>query len=404
VNIDIPDKLLPIFTSDKRFIVIYGGRASSKSHSIARLLIVRAMTEKCLILCTRHIQKSIAASSYSLLVKIINDYELNKYFTIVENEIRCNLNGSKFIFQGLWQNLDNIKSIEGVKYAWTEESATISPEAWRVLIPTLRMEGSQFFVTFNPQSLNDEVYKMFVTNVHPDALVIKINYDENPFLSDTSRKEIDRMRKADPDLFKWIYDGEIRALTESNVLRNIVIHSFDIDMARQMHYGLDYGHIDPTVLMQCYIADNELYICREYYKTGLDPEQMKKELTDLEWALNQHIIADSARPELSKMLNASGRFQVTSARKSIGQPVKENAFKFAMSMYLKQFNKIHIHADNCPNACKEFTGWSYETDKNEVILEKLRDKEDHCVDAVIYALERPASVWYRSNISREPKK
>jgi phage terminase large subunit len=403
MQINIPDKLIPLFTSKARFNIIYGGRASSKSHSVARLLIIKALKEKCLILCTRHIQKSIAASSYSLLVKIIHEYELNQYFTIVENEIRCNRTGSKFIFQGLWQNLENIKSIEGVKYCWIEEGSSVTPEAFRVLIPTLRMENSQFYITFNPNSLNDEVYKMFITNIHPDALVIKINYNQNPFLTDTMIKEIDYMKEKDPDLFDWIYDGNIRSTTEATVLRNIVIDTFDIDMARQNYYGLDYGHIDPTVLIQCYIADNELYICREYYKTGLDPEQMKSALTSLEWALNQHIIADSARPELSKMLNASGRFQVTSARKSIGQPVKENAFKFAMSMYLKQFNKIHIHADNCPNAGREFLGWSYETDKNEIILEKLRDKDDHCVDSIIYALERPASLWYRSNILREKK-
>jgi phage terminase large subunit len=304
---------------------------------------------------------------------------------------------------GLWQNLENIKSLEGVKYCWCEESSSIPPEAWRILIPTLRMEGSQFFISFNPNSINDEVYKMFITNEHPDALTIKINYDENPFLSETSKKEIERMRVNDPDLFEWVYNGKTRSITEATVLTNIIIHNFEIDLSRQMFYGMDYGHIDPTTLMQCCINDNELFICREYYKTGLDPDQMKRDLTGLEWALNQHIIADSARPELSKMLNASGRFQVTSARKSIGQPVKENAFKFAMSMYLKQFNKIHIHTENCPNAAKEFVLWQYEVDKNEVIHEKIRDGMDHCIDAVIYALERPAAQWYRSNYVREER-
>ena len=40
-----------------------------------QLKIIKAMQEKCLILCTRQIQKSIAASSYSLLVKIINEFK-----------------------------------------------------------------------------------------------------------------------------------------------------------------------------------------------------------------------------------------------------------------------------------------------------------------------------------------
>jgi len=179
MQINIPDKLIPLFTSKARFNVIYGGRASSKSHSVARLLILKALKEKCLILCTRHIQKSIAASSYSLLVKIIHEYELNQYFTIVENEIRCNRTGAKFIFMGLWSNLDNVRSLEGLNYIWCEEAAAIAPEAWRILIPTLRTEGSQFFITFNPESVDDEVYKMFILNQRDDTLLIKINYDEN---------------------------------------------------------------------------------------------------------------------------------------------------------------------------------------------------------------------------------
>ena len=170
-KIQVPKKLIPVFTSKKRFIIIYGGRVSSKSHTIARMLILKAMQEKCLILCTRYIQKSISTSSYALLVKIINEYGFDKEFDIIQNEIRCLRTGSVFQFEGLWQNLDNIKSKEGIKYCWVEEAKNVSFDAWRVLIPTLRMEGSQFFITFNPDQLSDPVYDLFITNQHPEALV-----------------------------------------------------------------------------------------------------------------------------------------------------------------------------------------------------------------------------------------
>jgi len=400
MQINIPDKLIPLFTSKARFNVVLGGRASSKSHSVARLLILKALKEKCLILCTRHIQKSIAASSYSLLVKIIHEYELNQYFTIVENEIRCNRTGAKFIFMGLWSNLDNVRSLEGLNYIWLEEAAAIVPEAWRILIPTLRAEGSQFYITFNPESVDDEVYKMFILNQREDSLVIKINYDENPFLTDTIRKEIEYMRIKDPDLFDWVYGGNIRAMTEATILHNIVIHDFEIDNSRQMFYGADWGHIDPTVLTQCYIYDNELFICREFYKTHLDPEQLKQEFLKIEWIFGKNIIADSARPEIIKMLNATGRFMFTGARKNIGQRQKEGNFKFSMAMFLKQFNKIHIHSTNCVNAAREFSKWSFVTDKNENILEIIEDKMDHTCDSVIYSLERPATAWFATNHKR----
>lgn len=400
IKMDFPDELIPIIHSKERFVVLHGGRSSGKSHAIARILILKALKEKCLILCTRHIQKSIAASSYSLLVKIINEYKLNPYFTIVENEIRCNRTGSKFIFMGLWSNLDNVRSLEGLNYIWCEEAAAIVPEAWRILIPTLRAEGSQFYITFNPESVDDEVYKMFILNQRSDALVKKINYNQNPFLTDTIRKEIEYMRIKDPDLFDWIYEGNIRATTEITILHNVVIHDFVIDESRQMFYGFDAGYEDPNALVKCYIYDHELYVCNEFYKNRLDPEELKQEFLKIPWIQGKYIVADSSRPEIIKMLNSTGRFQVAGAKKNIGQPQKLGNYKFSFAMYLKQFKNIHIHASNCPNAAREFQGWSWSTDKNENILDIVQDHMDHSVDATIYALENSARAWYATNHKR----
>ncbi len=400
LDFDIPDKLIPLITSKKRFNVIHGGRDSSKSHTIARLLIIKALSEKCLILCAREIQKSIKTSSYALLVKIIDDYDLRSLFRILEDKIICIKTGAEFQFEGLYRNIDNIKSKEGVKYCWVEEAKSVSFDSWRVLIPTLRTEGSQFYITYNPDNIDDPVHDMFVIHQHPEALVIQINYNENPFLSETSRKEIDYMREAKPDDYKWIYLGECRTTTEARILHNIVIHDFDIDVSRQPHFGQDHGFNDPNAITQSYIYDNELYICREYYKAGLDPEELKLELCNIDWLLRQNIIADSARPEIIKMLNSTGRFIISPARKSIGQPVREGAYKYSMALYLKQFRKIHIHETNCPNSAREFQRWSWQVDKNEKILDIVADGDDHTVDATIYALERDASIWYRNNFKR----
>jgi len=69
-------------------------------------------------------------------------------------------------------------------------------------------------------------------------------------------------------------------------------------------------------------------------------------------------------------------------------------------MYLKQFKAIHIHATNCPNAAREFPRWSFETTKNDEILDKVLDGDDHLIDATIYSLETMAKIWYSSNFKR----
>lgn len=400
MQIQIPKKLLPIIKSRHRFIVIYGGRDSAKSHSIARLLILRAYSENVKILCTREIQNSIRDSAYALLVKIIQDYELSQYFNITREEIRCRTTGSKFIFKGLRHNIEDIKGTEGVDLCWVEEARNVSYDSWRILIPTIRKEGSQIIVSFNPDLIDDPVYDMFVTHKRPDALVIKIDWHENPFLSETSRKEINYMQVNNPQLYDWIYGGNIRATTEARILKNIIIHDFDIDKSRQPHFGQDFGFNDPNAITQSYIYDNELFICREFFKSELDPDQLRENCLSLDWLIRQHIIADSSRPELIKMLNATGCFTVSGSRKNVGQPQKEGAFKRTMALYLKQFKKIHIHETNCPNSAREFHRWSWQVDKNEKILDVVADGDDHTIDATIYALERDATIWYRNFIKR----
>jgi phage terminase large subunit len=214
------------------------------------------------------------------------------------------------------------------------------------------------------------------------------------------KKEIEHMKETSPDLFDWVYGGNIRTTTEATILHNIVIEDFEIDESRQMFYGSDWGHIDPTVVTQSYIYDNQLFICKEFYKTRLDPEQIKQEFINLEWIRGKNVIADSARPEIIKMLNSTGRFMFTGAKKNIGQHQKVGNFKFSMAMFLQQFNKIHIHKSNCPNGAIEFLGWSWDQDKNGNMLDIVRDGSDHVVDSVIYSLERPAKVWFSSNIKR----
>lgn len=400
LKIQVPKKLTPIFRSKHRFIVLWGGRDSGKSHGIARLLILAAYSRTVKILCTREIQNSIRDSAYALLVLIINEYQLNPFFDITREEIRCITTGSKFIFKGLRHNTEDIKGTEGIDLCWVEEAKNVSYDSWRILIPTIRREGSQIIISFNPDLVTDPVYEMFITHQRPDALVIKINYNENPFLSETSRKEIEYMKANDPETYEWIYGGNIRESTESQILHNITIHNFDIDTSRQPHFGLDFGYNDPNAVVQSYIYDNELYICREFYEAELDPDQLKIKLFELDWLLRQHIIADSARPELIRMLNATGRYTVSSARKNVGQPQKEGMFKWVMAMYLKQFKAIHIHEANCPNAAREFQRWSWEVDKTGKVLDKVADHDDHTVDSVIYSLETPAKIWYTHNFQK----
>lgn len=159
-------------------------------------------------LCTRQFQNKITDSVYTLLKIQIERFKLQDEFTILNNSIKHNVTGSEFVFYGLWRHIGEIKSLEGIDICWIEEAHGLTEEQWDILEPTVRAEGSQFWVIFNPKLISDFVYKRFITNTPPDTVKRKINYTENPFLSETIQKVIEAKRLEDEDAYRHIYLGE----------------------------------------------------------------------------------------------------------------------------------------------------------------------------------------------------
>lgn len=187
--------------------VLYGGRASSKSWDAAGFAIFLASNFKVRFLCARQFQNKLAESVYSLLVLQIERFGLREQFDILETTIRHKRTGSEFLFYGLWRHIKEIKSLEGIDVCWLEEAHALTEEQWKILEPTVRKEGSQFWIIFNPGLSTDFAWKRFVRNPPRGTIVRQINYDENPFLSRTMLDVIAAAKEEDADDFNHIYLG-----------------------------------------------------------------------------------------------------------------------------------------------------------------------------------------------------
>ena len=175
---------------------------------MATMLILLMLKSPIQALCVRAFQNKIDDSVKKLLEEKIHTLELDKYFHIQTTNITCK-NGSKALFYGLSRNTGEIKSLEGTDIAWIEEGQFITKIMWDILDPTIRKSKSEIWVTFNPQSKNDFIYKYFVGEAKSNAIVKKVNYNENPFLSDTMRDVIENYRQ-DPitkDDYPHVYLG-----------------------------------------------------------------------------------------------------------------------------------------------------------------------------------------------------
>lgn len=199
--------------------VLYGGRASSKSWDAAGFAIFLAQQCKIRVLCARQFQNRIDESVYALLKLQIHRFGLGDLFDIQQNKIICKVTGSEFLFYGLWRSIDEIKSMEDIDILWIEEAHNLTEEQWKILEPTIRKQGSQIWIIFNPKLSTDFVYKRFVVNPPPDTVKRLINYTENPFLSSTMLKVIEAAKEEDFDEFQHVYLGVPKENDEDSIIK-----------------------------------------------------------------------------------------------------------------------------------------------------------------------------------------
>jgi len=152
----------PLFEQSCRYKIIYGVLGSGKSVAVSDILLFLARSRKILVLCGRECQNSIKDSVHSLLKKRISDLGLSDEFEITHDEIRNKNSFSRFIFKGLRNNIDSIKSMAGITHLWIEEADTLSAESWKVIKPTIREEKSEIWITMNPKNKSDILYREFI--------------------------------------------------------------------------------------------------------------------------------------------------------------------------------------------------------------------------------------------------
>jgi phage terminase large subunit len=417
----IPEKLLFFITEKKRYKIAYGGRAGAKTDSVAVMLLIEmlrapvsTMQNKVtpfVVLVVRETLESIADSCHATFVKYIDLYNLNKFFKITENKIICTINNSYIIFKGIRNRPTEIKSLQGVMRCWVEEAANVSRNSWDILIPTIRAEGSEIWITFNPINALDETYQRFVANPHPDSIVVNVNFYDNPFNNSDTLKEIKNWKLFRPEDYEHIFLGKVKEYSEALIFKNkfqikeFKEHNWAETLGHKFYYGADWGFAkDPTCLIRCFIKEEllentevkvkNLYIDYEVGGIGIELTQIKamfQKIPDIEKYFERKteyrlenqlgpitIYGDSSRPDIISFLRNEGLPLYECYKTKIEDGID----------FLKSFYKIYIHP-RCKETIREFQNYSYKINKNNgKILPEVDDKAgvDHYIDALRYSL------------------
>lgn len=314
--VEIPKEYKGLFEDDWREAAIYGGRYSLKSHTIARYLLIKARQQKTRVACFREFQNSISESSHQLLADLIQKYGLSD-FEVTNNAIINKINGSDFIFRGLWHNEQSIKSIEGIDIAWVEEAQTVSRQSLEVLTPTIRKPGSKIIYTYNRLMEDDPVHQRLVIEGRPNTLIINVNYDiaiKYKMMPDSVRLEMEDDKEKRPALYKHKWQGEPNNL-DQRIYKDWQILEEIPHEARLEVYGLDFGYsIDPTVIIAIYYYNGGYILDEVTYQKGLSNRSIADILTAIPTAL---VVADSAEPKSIDEINSYG-INIVGAEKGQG--------------------------------------------------------------------------------------
>lgn len=366
-----------------RYKVAYSGRGAGKSWGVADALLTVALQRKVRVLCARQFQASIADSVHRLLCDRISARGLDDFFRITQTGIQS-VNGSEFIFKGLKLNAAEIKSLEGVDICWVEEAQHVNRESWDLLIPTIRKEGSEIWITFNPGTVDSETWQRFVVEPPESAVVVKTSWRDNPFFPATLEEERRHAQRVmDPEDYANIWEGEPLTHAKAQIFagRYQVAEFESPATGVRLYYGADWGFADdPTTLVRAFERDGCLYVDHEAWAQGCEIERLPALFRLVPDAQRWPIRADSSRPELIRFMRRMG-FIVKPCRKWPG------SIEEGVTFLRSGFDRLVVHP-RCTHVADELRLYSYKTDRTTGdVLPAIVDKNNHCMDALRYAIE-----------------
>lgn len=201
----------------------YGGRGSGKSHFFAEMMVEDSLRfpgeagEGLRGICGREIQKSLKDSAKFLIESKLAKFGLGEAdgFRVYTDKITTPKDGL-LVFQGLQDHTaDSIKSFEGFHRFWNEESQSTSKRSVGLIRPTMRWENarlglmSEMWWSWNPLRKSDAVDAMFRgENAPTGAIVVRANWDDNPWFPSVLAQERQDCMKNTPDQYQHIWEGD----------------------------------------------------------------------------------------------------------------------------------------------------------------------------------------------------
>lgn len=399
LDLEIPEYSLCLY-EPKRYKVLHGGRGGGKSWAIAIALLAIGMNRPIRVLCARELQVSIQDSVHKLLSDVVNSNEGMAAFYDVQNKAIYGRNGTEFSFKGLKHNANEIKSYEGVDYCWVEEAQAVSDKSWEILIPTIRKQGSEIWICFNPKNPTDPTWQRFIMQADEDIIVKKVNWEDNPFFPDVLEKERLRLLKHDPEAYKHIWEGEFDTRYSGAVYAKwIATAQSKGKISPQVKHDPEYpvstlwdlGYSDTTAIWFYQESPGEVLIIDYYENNSEGIGHYCDVLKEKPYRYQGHFVPQDAG---KKLMEAAGRSIVEQAKndhQTIMTVVPETTHANRHDGLRRTLPHCWFNSIACADGLQAIMAYHYEYDEERKIFKKqpVHDWSSHASTA----LELLPSVW-----------
>lgn len=257
------------------------------------------------------------------------------------------------------------------------EANRISWDTFSQLEPRTRQKVT---IDFNPVNEFWAHTELVNNPAFADAVeFVKLTYLDNEALDDGIIASIERRRGDGTNNWWRVYGlGEIGSL-EGNVYEGWEPYDKLPEKTTLKRYGVDFGFSnDPTAVVAVYEDENgEIYFKTEILGTKiLTPDLIArcKQLPDCLF------VCDNARPEIIAEMVASG-LRAIGCDKTPGEKLNGKRY----NIELVQRRKVHYFSGD-KDLEREYLTYAWRKKKTGECLDEPVDGNDHCMDAIAYAV------------------
>ena len=357
--------------STAKTIVHVGGAGSSKSYSLAQLMIYKLVNEenKKIGIC-RKTFPALRMTAMGLVIGLLQDYgiyDLDRH-NKTEHIYRHNSNIIQFF------SLDDPEKIKSAdfNYIWMEEANEFTYEDYTVMKLRLRnptkLEPNQMFLSLNPTDAHGWIPTKLIQE--EDVKVMKSTFLDNPFLSPAYIKTITDLINQDENAYRVYALGEWGLLQRRIYTNYKLIDSLPDMKEAKWVYGLDFGLVNPSALIKVYELDHQFYLEERLYKPGLTNSDIIEFLSHEQ---RGDIYADPTEKQMIEEIVRAG-YNAYEGHKEV---------KAGIDICQRQTLNI---PKSSVNLIKEIDSYQWKEDKNGNVLPEPVKFNDHLIDAMRYAI------------------